>query len=356
MLILLAAQGAIRAQDSPPFSHRPVQVWLQHDVDAAGRDRLRFVDRRSGAETDVDLPGERYTALGSHVLYFDVDERRVRLVNAAGEVSDHPFIQLPGATRRVDWAVSMDGSRIAWTFTEQAADGRLRSFTSVANSDGSEERDVLVDGPRSGSHAVPVAFSQDGATLYMDYRPLMAEGATRRHGYAELFALNLAEGFTRPLPGEPGCLCGAAFVEDRTLRLQLAEDPGGHELVLRDANGVLLQRIAAPTLPGFTEATHLLAAPDGAQALYTLSQVRGGGNGERAVRSVFVLVDLPGSSNRILGAPVSGALRPVTWSDGDDSVLVTSADPQRDGSWKLQLADGALLPVTRASWLGALAG
>ena len=37
-------------------------------------------------------------------------------------------------------------------------------------------------------------------------------------------------------------------------------------------------------------------------------------------------------------------------------VLVTSADPQRDGTWKLRLSDGALLPVASASWLGALTG
>ena len=356
MLILLAAQGAIRAQDSASFSHRPVQVWITHNVDAAGRDRLRFVDRRSGVESDVDLPGEGYALLGNQVLYFDLDAERVRLVNAAGAIADHPFIQLPGATQRVDWAVSADRSRIAWTFTERTADGRLRSFTSVAASDGSERRDVLVDGPRPDRHAVPVAFSPDGGSLYMDYRPLVEEGAPQRHGHAELFVLQLAEGFTRPLPGEPGCLCGAAFGEDKFLRLQLAADLGGHELVVRDLNGTLLQRIAAPALPGFREAFHLLLAPDGARALYTLSQVRGGGDAGQEVRSVFVLVDLREGSNRIPGPPATEVLLPVAWSDGENSVLVTSADPLRDGTWKLQLEDGALLPVTRASWLGALAG
>lgn len=298
------------------------------------------------------MPGERYTPIGADLLYFDLEERRVRLVNAAGELRDHPFIQLPGATLRVDWLVSADAARIAWTLSEQTADGRLRSFTRVADSDGGGRRDVLVDGPHAERHAAPVAFSTDGETLYMDYRPLAADGAPPRFGHADLFALSLTEGFTRPLPGEPGCLCGAAFGRDSLLRLQLSDDLGGHELVLRDAAGRPIARIAAPTLPGFSEARHLLLAPDGARALHTLAQVRS----EAAVRSVFVLADLDAGGSRILGTHYGELLRPLAWSDGDDTVLVVHADPRRDGTWKLDLNDGALLPVARARWLGALAG
>lgn len=301
------------------------------------------------------MPGERYTPLLEQVLYFDWEERRVRLVDATGKVSDHPFIQLPGATLRVDWLVSPDASRIAWTFTEQGADGQLRSFTRVADSDGGDLRDVLVDGPRPERHALPVAFSGDGATLFMDYRPLLQPGEAQRAGFADLFALTLDEGFTRPLPDEPGCLCGAAFGAGQILRLQLAADLAGFELVQRDLNGVLRGRFPAPTLPGFTAAPHLLLAPDGSRALYTLSQLRGGGGGGQALRSVFVLADLEEGGSRILGEPTRDLLRPVAWSDGDNTVLLTSDDPLRDGAWKLDLTDGALLPVARATWLGALA-
>ncbi len=355
MLALLVAPATGQAQKRQEPGRRPVQVWLQQDIDAAGLDRLRFVDRRNGNDLSVDLPGERYTPLAEHVLYFDLEERRVRLVNAAGDTKDHPFIQLPGATLRVDWLVAADVSRIAWTFTEQGADGQLRSFTRVSNIDGSDLRDVLVDGPRPERHAVPVAFSGDGATLFMDFRPLRQAGDPPRAGFADLFSLALGEGFTRPLPDEPGCLCGAAFGTETMLRLQLAADLDGFELVQRDLNGGLRGRITVPTLPGFTAANHLLLAPDGSRALYTLSQVRAVGAGEQAVRSVFVLADLVDGSSRILGEPAHELLRPVTWSDGDNTVLLTSGDPLRDGTWKLDLVDGALLPVARATWLGALA-
>ena len=354
LLILLAAPGLNLAQDTPAVSSRPVQVWLQRNIDDDGRDRLHFIDRRSGAETSIDLPGERYTVLREQVLYFDLADGRVRQVTAAGAISDHPFIQLPGATRRVDWLVAPDNSQIAWTLTEETATGQLRSFTRVAASDGSGMRNVLVDGPHAERHALPIAFSDDGATLYMDYQPLPLADAPRRQGYADLFALTLTEGFARRLPGEPGCLCGAAFGANLLLRLQLAEIPGGHELMLRDAAGELRGRIAAPALPGFTQARHLLLAPDGAQALYTLAQVRDAGGSQQAVRSVFVLADLAEGSSRILGAPAADLLRPLVWNREDDVVLVTSADPQRDGTWKLRLSDGALLPVAAASWLGAL--
>ena len=108
MLILLAAPGLNLAQDTPAVSSRPVQVWLQSNIDDDGRDRLHFIDRRSGAETSIDLPGERYTVLREQVLYFDLADGRVRQVTAAGAISDHPFIQLPGATLRVDWLVAPD--------------------------------------------------------------------------------------------------------------------------------------------------------------------------------------------------------------------------------------------------------
>ncbi len=355
MLILLAAPGLTLAQQPPADSSRPVQVWLQHNIDAAGRDRLHFIDRRSGADTSVVLHGERYSVFREQVLYFDVEDGRVRLVDAAGAISDHPFIQLPGATLRVDWLAAPDASQIAWTLTEETAAGHLRSFTRIAASDGSGQRDVLVDGPHSARHTLPVAFSDDGTTLYMDYRPLAGDDVLRRQGYADLFALTLAEGFTRRLPGEPGCLCGAAFDAGRLLRLQLTEGLGGHELVLRNTAGDLLGRIAAPALPGFTHAGHLLVTPDGSQVLYTLAQVRDAGGSGQAVRSVFVLVDLDEGSSQILGAPAAKLLRPVAWSEGDNVAIVISADPQRDGTWKLNLSDGALRPVATATWLGSLA-
>ncbi|MCY3719652.1 MAG: hypothetical protein OXG07_08865 [Anaerolineaceae bacterium] len=314
------------------------------------------MDRRNGDDLAVELSGERYTLLQEHVLYFDLEDRRVRLVDAAGDIADHPFIQLPGATLRVDWLVSPDASRISWTYIEQGADGQLRSFTRVSDIQGDDIRDVLVDGPRPNRHAVPVAFGGDGATLFMDYRPLLQPGEAQRAGFAHLFALSRYEGFTRPLPDEPGCLCGAAFGAGQILRLQLAADLDGYELVQRDLNGDLRGRIAAPALPGFTAATHLLAAPDGSRALYTLSQQRGGSDGGgQAVRSVFVLADLEEGSSLILGEPVRELLRPVSWSDGDNTVILTSDDPLRDGTWKLDLTDGALLRVARATWLGALA-
>ena len=290
------------------------------------------------------------------MLYFDRAARRVRQVNTAGDISDHPFIQLPGATLRVDWLVALDTAQIAWTLTEAVADGQLRSVTRVAALDGSGLSEVLVDGPHVERHALPVAFSDDGSILYMDYQPLTAADAPLRQGYAELFELTLAEGFTRRLPGEPGCLCGAAFGDGRMLRLQPAEGLGGHDLVVRNTNRELIARLATPALPGFTEATHLLVAPDGTQALYTLAQVRDPGGREQAVRSVFVLAELESGSSRIPGAAAERLLRPVAWNEDGGTVLVTSADPQRDGTWKLRLSDGALLPVASATWLGSLAG
>lgn len=352
----MAAPGRASAQQGTTVSSRPVQVWIERDIDAQGRDRLRFIDRRSGTDTRVELNGERYTPLAAQILYFDVAARRVRLVNAAGEIEDHPFIQLPGATLRVDWLVAPDAGHIAWTLTEAGGAGQLRSFTRVANIDGSGRREVLVDGPHAERHARPVAFSDDGRTLYMAYQPLAPAGAPARQGYADLFRLTLAEGFTRRLPGEPGCLCGAAFAGGRLLRLQLAEDLVGYELALRDTDDALQGRIAAPALPGFTQATQLLPTADGSLALYTLVQQARPGDSGQGARSAFVLADLAGGSSRLLGAPVAQLLRPVGWSDEGTIALVVSADPLRDGTWKLRLEDGALLPVAAANWLGGLTG
>ena len=303
------------------------------------------------------MPGERYSVLREQVLYFDAQARRVRLVDATGAITDHPFIQLPGAAQRVDWLAAPGGAQIAWSLSEATADGRWRSHTRVAATDGSAMREVLVDGPHAERHAVPVAFSDDGATLYMNYRPAGAVARHERQGYADLFALNLAEGFTRRLPGEPGCLCGAAFADGRLLRLQPAGgSPGGLELVQRNSGGELSVRIAAPALPGFTQARHLLLTPDGSRALYTLAQVRDGGVAGETVRTVFVLADLNDRSSRILGEPVDARLGPIAWSEGGRMAIVTAQGAGQDGTWKLDLAAGTLRQVASAGWLGSLAG
>ena len=105
-------------------------------------DRLTFIDVLTGAQTTFDLDGDRYTLINGGVLFFDRTTNRVRTAAPSGTLRDHPFVQLSGDARRIDWALS--GDQIVWTLTSGATP-TLTTTTYAANLDGSNERQVFAD-------------------------------------------------------------------------------------------------------------------------------------------------------------------------------------------------------------------
>ncbi|MDX2163077.1 MAG: hypothetical protein SF162_17305 [bacterium] len=354
---LSVTAATAHTQDSAPSvpdrSH-PRQVFIDRDAEPDGRDRVLFVDLLTGETRSTLVAGERYTVLQNTVLYFDTAADDVMLIAPDLSVRPHPFIRKPTATRRVDWLVSQDAQRIAWTITEGTPNA-LITQTFVAELDGMNAQEAFYDGPRDSIRAFPVAFDVDRGVLYMDYQPDAIGDFTPLRQYAGLFAVNLTTREAETLPGEPGCFCGAGIGAGRLVRLLLADQFSGatgfNVRIVELVSGAEAV-IATLNLDGFTQGGDVTIAPDGAQAVYTLAQVRGFGTPAQTVQTVFVAVDLLNGTQRQLTRPANSWFRPVVWTEDSRGLIVTS--PALDGTWKIDLNDGSLRLIAEASYIGSL--
>ncbi len=287
-------------------------------------------------------------------MFYDPVANRVMLATPDGRVRNHPFIQPLVDSRRIDWLISGDGKQIAWTVTAPQPDGQLLTRTQVAGLDGSSPREALIDGPRVGVRALPVAFSPDYRTLYMDYQPDGIGDVTPFRQYAGLFEVDLESGDTALLPGEPGCFCGAGLASGWLLRLDVTDDLSGYDVVVTNLAAGTSERIPALALNGYTQAGGVLIAPDSTRAVYALARVSDFGGANQSVRTVFVLVNLVERSQTALTQPLVDFVEPLGWSEDGTALIVTSADPNRDGTWKVDLSDGRVTRVASATYLGTL--
>ncbi len=346
LFLTLLGTSPISAQNSATW-----QVFLQRSTTGTGVDRLTFINVLTGEETAIEVSGERYTPAADAVLFFDRATAQVMLAAPDGELRSHPFIQ-PGAdTRRVDWLISPDSSHIAWTLTSGTPQS-LTTITTIANLNGSESRQVLVDGPRDGIRALPVAFNADNTILYMDFQPEGVADFTPYPQFAGLFALDVETGEQNYLPGEPGCFCGAGFGSGLFLRLKVAEDLNGFDLSVHNLAGQVTQTLPAITLNNYTQAGDIVIAPDGTKAVYAVAQIRNFGAPSQSVRTVFVLVDLSTMSQTRLTDPITTFVEPLAWTEDNSAIIFTSR--QRDGTWKISLGDGSLDRVAAATYLGVI--
>jgi hypothetical protein len=327
------------------------QVFLQRDVDEAGADRLTFIDVLTGDDSTVDVTGERYTLAGDRVIYFDRAEERVMVAYPDGSVRRHPFIQPAAETRRIDWLVAPDHKHIVWTLTDGSPDS-LTTVTTFANLDGTSPRQVMVDGPRNSIRALPVAFSPDMSTLYMDFQPDGVSDFTPFPQFAGLFALDLETGTQAYLPDEPGCFCGAGFGDGLFLRLAVSRDLSGFDLKVYNLVGEVEETLPAIALTDYTQAGDIVISPDGSKAVYAVAQIRDFGTPNQSVRTVFVLVDINSMSQAALTEPITTFVEPLAWTEDNSAVIFTSR--QRDGTWKISLSDGRLTKVAEATYLGVL--
>jgi sugar lactone lactonase YvrE len=351
LLISLLLAATARAQDVPAATVS-YPVFLERDVDGEN-DRLSFINPLSGETASVLVTGERYTPAVDALLYYDTAAGRVMRARPDGSVEPHPFIQPGVATRRVDWLISPDNALIAWTLTE-GVDDSLMTITTIANRDGTNPRQVLVDGPRSGIRALPVAFSPDHTLLYMDFQPDGISDFTPFPQYAGLFVLDIASATWDYLPDEPSCFCGAGFGNGLLLRLKVAPTLDGFDLHVYNLQAEISQVIPAQPIRNFTQAGDIVVAPDGRLAVYALAQITDFGRPSQSVRTVFMLVDLTTMTQTPLTEPITTFVEPLVWTEDNSAVIFTSR--QRDGTWKVRLDSGRLDKVAEATYLGSVRG
>lgn len=350
ILLLLSLLLTAIAAASPLQAQVTWQVFRAPAAD--GSERVTFVNLYTGETTEATVSGARYTPAGHFVLFYDTANNRVAQIFPDGAVEPHPFIQPGPQTRRVDWMISGNQQYIAWTLTEGPLNS-LITTTTVANIDGTNARQVLVDGPRNGIRAMPVAFSADAASLYMDYQPDGLDAFTPYTEYAGLFEVNLKDGgIAGYLPNEPGCFCGAGFGGGYFLRMALADDLSGFDLRVVNIAAQVERTLPALNATGYTQGGDVLVSDDGQRAVYALAQVQNFGAENQSLRTLFVLADLESGTQRELTTPVQTYVRPVAWTEGNTAVLFTS--PTRPGTWKITLEAGRLARIADETYIGTL--
>lgn len=316
---------------------------------------LVFVPLDGRVETRVDLDGRQFTVLGDSVMYFDARNRSVKLIGPDGRTSPHPFITLSGDETRVEWVVSADGKRIAWTVIAGQAPGSISTITRVADIDGAGARTVFQESRDDGVRVQPVAFSPDDARLYMDYHPDGLDALTVFPQYAGLFSLDLTADAPQAtfafLPGEPGDFTGAGFGGGYMLRLAVGGQRGGFDLnVTQLASG---QFWHIPSTGGaYSVAGDVLVSPDARFAVYALTSLQGIGSGTAQAETVIMRVDLTEMTQSTLTGPQDGVLRPVAWSEEDAAVILVNT--ARPGTWKARMSDGRVQQVAELTFVGQL--
>jgi len=353
--LIICAVGYISAtaQDTtqPNFNTNTWNIFIEWDTPEDNINTLLFVDILTGETIAVETQGERYTPLHNSVIYFDPFERQVKVTDPERTPQNHPFITLPADAQRIDWVVSDDFKSVAWTITRSDT-ATLTTTTFIADSEGTNIRQILIDGPRENVRALPIAFSEDNSQLYMDTHPDGISEFAPYTQYAGLFTLDLISGDVAPLPGEPTCFCGAGFGSGMLLRLSLNDALDGFDVNVYSVAGGEPRIIPAITRRNYTQAGDVLVSEDGMYAVYALSQVRGFGTTEQIVRTVFILVDLLTLEQEIINNPITTFVHPVAWTEDNTALLFTGN--QQNGTWKINLEDGQLVKVANATYIGRL--
>lgn len=360
LMILISITYSHFAQDAPipendDLRNHPWQVFVDRDIDATGLDRLIFVDMLTGEQVNFDVYGERYTPFQRAVMFYDQLNQAVMLASPDGNLRQHPFVRLESAYR-VDWVISDDNNRIAWTVTQINDQREFSTTTTVANIDGSQSQEVFSDGPRPDIRALPLGFDNEFDTLYFDVAHFDGlSNFTDFTLYAGVVALNLASGALTPLPDEQpaNCLCGADLRDDTFLRLRLTPDlVSGFDFYAYNLETQSRQMIPALALRGYDIGGDILMSPDQTRAVYALAQVQNFGTPQQTNRMVFVLVNLEQMTQEELTVPLTTFVLPVAWTEDNSAIILTS--PLSDGTWKINVNDGRLERIAESSYIGTL--
>jgi hypothetical protein len=360
LLMLVAptsAQEAIPTPEAPgedTSANHPYYVFLER---GSVNDTLIFVDGLTGETQRVTVTGERYTVYQLGVMFYDRTLRRVMIAQPDGNISEHPYIRLAPEVQRVDWVIADNGERLAWTVVGTDVQGRLTTRTTIANIDGTGIRPVYTEVDADGNRlrALPIGFSADNETLYMDNYPDGIEQFIAFNQYVGIFALDLNTQATTLLPGEQGssCICGGAIRDDLFLRLRLniGGTRSGFDMHIYNLSADTEDVIPAPNVGAYDTAGDVLISDDGSQAIYALASITDFNTPTQRIETVFVLVDVSTLEQRVLNrSPLTLFVRPVTWTEDNSAVIFTN--PEQDGTWKINISDGRLERIADATYLG----
>ncbi len=319
---------------------------------------LIFLDGVSGIQRRVPVTGERFTVYQDGIMYFDVIARQVVFVRRDGVIEPHPFVQMPLTAQRIDWVIAPDHSMIAWTVTSTNDQNQLTTQTFVADITGDNQRAVWsqTDTNQSGLRALPISFSPDKTTLYMDNHPDGISDFIIFKQYVAVFALDIATGRNELLTGERGssCICGAGINAGIFLRLRLNIESGHFDATLYDLIGGSQDTLNRLNLTSnYDTSGDVLIAPNGLLGVYALARVSDLNQPTQHIETMFILVDTVNRTQRALTTtPITQFVRPLAWTEDNSAIIFTS--PQQNGTWKINIATGRLERIATASYIGMI--
>ncbi len=330
-------------------------VFLNSSI-SNGKPGLFFVDARTGLSSVVVTNGTRHTLLGNGVLFQELDTKAIKIAYPDGRIEPYAAIQVDSADWDVNWVVSPDHMQIAWSVshTEGAS---LLSDLFVATADGSKKNKLVLHASSTkGLDTIPLALTDDGNTLFYARQQKKDPNAYQLYTTAtEVYSLDTTTGQPTQLPGSSGCDCAVGFSEDGRLlmRLESADGQQGFSARLWDLSIKVDTEIPASGL-NYLQAGYLLLSHDGNLAIYSSARGVLPAKGVPPEQYVLVLVDVARRQQRVLTDQLKSNLRPVAFERDNSTVLLVNTD--KDGTYKLSLKDGTLLPDSAYTFLGTLTG
>ena len=318
-----------------------------------GQPGLFFVDAHTGLSNIAVTNGTRHTLLETGVLFQENETGAIKVAYPDGRVALHPAIQPPDPKAAVNWIVSADRKRIAWSMS-QISGTSLLSDLYIALSDGSDKKLVLHTSSTKNLIVFPLLITNDGATVFYS-RQAGTPGNYQLFPVAgDVFQLDVASGRATQLPDEARCSCAVALSPDGRLFARLETTAGkGFGLRVWDLSIKVNTPIQPSQLP-HTQAGYLILSRDGSLAMYTSARGVPPAKGVPPERYALVLVDVAQHEQRLMTEALPNNLRAVEFEPDNSAVLVVGVD--KDGTYKLSLKDRTLLAVSAYTYLGTITG
>jgi hypothetical protein len=325
-----------------------IDVFVGRDPES-GEPSIFFVDALSGLSTVVNASsGQRFTLVGDYVLYQKANSGAIMRATANGMLEPHSFIQRAVDTRTVRWITSPDQQAIAWVRVTTGGD----SEAYVAWADGSDLRQLPIASPGPAFELVPVALTDGMTAFYYDAaHPADTPVNTPFATFEQIVEYNITAEAFYELPDEPNCPCGAAFSADGRIfaRLEADEGEGPFGLHVWDLPTDADISIPAANLP-YRRAGDLLLNSTGTFAVYGVASDVGAENDAPETRYALALVDIVAGQQYLVLEPGPERYRPVAFIDTDSALLLAGDE----GTYKFDLASGALQRVSNAVYLGTI--
>lgn len=328
------------------------EVWVFVDwtpetrIDSA---TVSWVDMGTGETSTVSAAGSIHRMGGEWVYYQGpMSIEPVSRVNAAGGNETLDFMEVPEGYMDMVWAVSADGTRIAWSqaFYDMTA-LTMETQIYVVDTTTGETRLLLTQTESEPmTFPAPWGFSQDGSQLYLYETPWGIGGYILFRLYGQFSVMDVATGEVTMLTDPVDTFSPATLSDDgtRLARIQRSDE----ELVIYVTDLTSGGTIDVAAVPeGYNRAGNIVFLPGNERVVYTAAVAEGPGGPEQEMFALLE-VDLTTGAQAVLidNQPVQYEIVRV---EEDGSLLMTMG--WEPGTARLH-PDGTVEHVSDSTYLG----